>query len=74
MEILLKFGMLSILRRKDLVTLPLVEIFQKGVFYAFTKNYRFSVMKIKNKYKKIKLIAKYRYEKKNNIKELFRYD
>ena len=35
----LKLRMLGILRRKDLVTLALVEIFQKGAFYAFTRNY-----------------------------------
>ena len=56
--------MLSILCRKDLVTFALVKLFQTGNFYAFTRNYRFSVMKIKNNYKKFKLLAKYRYEKK----------
>ena len=57
--------MLSILCRKDLVTFALVKLFQKGDFYAFTRNYWFSVMKIKNNYKKFEVIAKYRYEKKN---------
>ena len=69
----LKLRMLGILRGKDLVTLALVEIFQKGAFYAFTRNYWFSVTIIKNDYKKFKLIAKYRYEKKI-IKQLLRYD
>ena len=35
----LKLRMLGILRRKDLVTLALVEIFQNGAFYAFRRNY-----------------------------------
>ena len=61
----LKLRMLSILCRKDLVTFALVKLFQKGDFYAFTRNYWFSVMKIKNNYKKFKLLATYRYEKKN---------
>ena len=60
----LKLRMLSILCRKDLVTFALVKLFQKGDFYAFTRNYWFSVMKIKNNYKKFELIAKHRYEKK----------
>ena len=62
--------MLSILCPKDLVTFAPVKLFQKGDFYAFTRNYWFSVMKIKNNYKKFKLIAKYRYEKKKQKKEL----
>ena len=56
--------MLSILRHKDLVTSALVELFQNGAFYVFTRNYWLSVIKIKSNYEKLKLIAKYCCEKK----------
>lgn len=65
--------MLTILRRKYLVPLALVQIFQNGTFHAFIRNL-FSVMKMKSNYKKFKQKEKYHYEKKTFIEQLLHYD